>query len=68
MRASAVEGQDYQLADLIWMWDVTTQADKRIIEDNRRGVDSRFFEPGPFTPMEYYTQAFTEWYLNIMQA
>jgi Rieske 2Fe-2S family protein len=67
VRDSAVEGKDYDLQDLIWMWDVTTRADKRIIEDNRRGVDSRFFEPGPFTPMEYYTQAFTEWYLGIMK-
>ena len=68
VRDSAVEGKDYNLPDLIWMWDVTTRADKRIIEDNRRGVNSRFFEPGPFTPMEYYTQAFTEWYLDIMKA
>jgi len=66
VRESAVAGKDYDLQELIWMWDVTTRADKKIIEDNRRGVDSRFFEPGPFTPMEYYTQAFTEWYLGIM--
>jgi Rieske 2Fe-2S family protein len=65
---SAVEGRDYDKQELIYMWDVTTQADKRIIEDNRRGVNSRYFEPGPFTPMEYYTQAFTEWYLDIMRA
>ena len=68
VRDSAVEGKDYDLQELIWMWDVTTRADKRIIEDNRRGVNSRFFAPGPFTPMEYYTQAFTEWYLDVMQA
>ncbi len=68
VRESAVEGTDYDLQELIWMWDVTTRADKRIIEDNRRGLESRFFEPGPFTPMEYYTQAFTEWYLGIMKA
>jgi len=66
VRDSAVEGKDYDLQELIWMWDVTTRADKRIIEDNRRGMNSRFFEPGPFTPMEYYTQAFTEWYLEVM--
>jgi Rieske 2Fe-2S family protein len=68
VRESAVEGQDYDKQELIYMWDVTTRADKRIIEDNRRGVNSRYFEPGPFTPMEYYTQAFTEWYLDIMRA
>ena len=67
VRDTAVEGEHYDLQELIWMWDVTTRADKKIIEDNRRGVNSRYFEPGPFTPMEYYTQAFTEWYLGIMK-
>ncbi len=67
VRDSAVEGKDYIVDDLIWMWDVTTKADKRIIEDNRRGVNSRFFVPGPFTPMEKFTQRFTEWYLDIIR-
>ena len=67
VRDSAVEGQDYELDDLIWLWDVTTIADKRIIQDNQRGVNSRFFVPGPFTPMEYFTQQFTEWYLDIIR-
>jgi len=67
VRDSAVEGKDYNLDDLIWLWDVTTIADKRIIEDNRRGVNSRFYVPGPFTPMEYFTQRFTEWYLDILR-
>ena len=66
VRDSAVEGQDYKLDDLIWLWDVTTIADKRIIQNNQCGVNSRFFVPGPFTPMEAYTQRFTEWYLDII--
>ncbi|MEM7432296.1 MAG: aromatic ring-hydroxylating dioxygenase subunit alpha [Pseudomonadota bacterium] len=65
---SAVEGEDYSLEELVWLWDVTTKADKKIIEDNRRGVDSHFFEPGPFAPMEMYTEQFTEWYLNVMRS
>ena len=68
VRDSAVDGRDYSVQDLIWMWDVTTIADKKIIQDNARGVESRFYEPGPFTPMEYYTQQFTEWYLDIMRS
>ena len=67
VRDSAVAGKDYELDDLIWMWDVTTKADKEIIENNRRGVNSRFFVPGPFTPMEKFTQRFTEWYLDILR-
>lgn len=68
VRESAVEGKDYKLDDLTWMWDVTTRADKRIIQDNSRGVMSRFYEPGPYTPMEYYTRQFTEWYLDVLQS
>ena len=44
---TAVEGKDYERADLTWLWDVTTIADKEIIERNQVGVDSRFYEPGP---------------------
>jgi phenylpropionate dioxygenase-like ring-hydroxylating dioxygenase large terminal subunit len=68
VRADAEEGKDYKLDDLVWLWDVTTVADKRIIQDNSRGVESRFYEPGPFTPMEYYTEQFTKWYLKILEA
>ncbi len=63
----AVEGKDYQLADLIWLWDVTTIADKRIIERNQAGVDSRYYVPGPLSPMEAFTQDFLNWYVSAMQ-
>ena len=65
--ADAEEGKDYDLEDLTWLWDVTTMADKRIIEGNQAGVNSRFYEPGPYTKMEDLTQRFSEWYLNIMK-
>ena len=59
VNGSAVEGKDYDRADLIWLWDVTTIADKSIIERNQAGVDSRFYEPGPLSPsMEPFTQQF----------
>jgi Rieske 2Fe-2S family protein len=65
---TAVEGKDYRLADLIWLWDVTTIADKRIIERNQAGVDSRFYQPGPLSPMEAFTQEFLNWYVSAMQS
>ncbi len=52
VNGSAVEGKDYTLADLIWLWDVTTVADKTIIERNQAGVDSRFYEPGPLSAVD----------------
>jgi len=58
----------YALADLIWLWDVTTVADKTIIERNQAGVDSRFYEPGPLSQsMESFTQEFLDWYVEAMR-
>ncbi len=67
MNETAEEGKDYKLDDLIWLWDITTIADKRIIEDNQQGVNSRFYEPGPLTAMEDWEQGLIEWYLELMK-
>lgn len=64
---SAVEGRDYDRAQLTWLWDITTIADKQIIERNQAGVDSRFYEPGPLSPMEDFTRRFLQWYVATMQ-
>jgi Rieske 2Fe-2S family protein len=64
---NAVEGRDYDLTELVWLWDVTTLADKRIIERNQAGVDSRFYVPGPLSPMEVFTRDFLDWYVAAMR-
>jgi phenylpropionate dioxygenase-like ring-hydroxylating dioxygenase large terminal subunit len=61
---SAVEGEDYELERLIWLWDITTTADKLIIEQNQQGVNSRYYRPGPYGPMEPSARALVEWYLQ----
>lgn len=53
---------DYDLNRLTWLWDVTTVADKLIIEKNQEGVNSRYYEPGPLAGMEAYTQRFIDYY------
>ncbi len=63
----AEEGRDYDAARLTWLWDVTTEADKRIIEANQQGVASRFYEPGPLVEMESYTRRFHDAYLARMR-
>lgn len=63
----AEEGKDYDKARLTWLWDITTLADKRIIEDNARGVNSRFYRPGPYSQMEEFTWKFTSWYLQAIR-
>jgi phenylpropionate dioxygenase-like ring-hydroxylating dioxygenase large terminal subunit len=63
VRDDAQAGVDYDLERLTWLWKVTSAADKRIIELNQQGIYSRYYEPGPYTPMEQHTQRFVEWIL-----
>lgn len=67
VRGDAVEGRDYDRDKLTWLWDVTTIADKEIIERNQAGVDSRYYEPGPLSPMENFTGRFLAWYVAAMR-
>ncbi len=57
-------GRDYDLERLTWLWDVTSLADKRIIERNQAGVSSRAYQPGPFSLMEPGTQAYVARYVS----
>jgi len=63
---SAVQGEDYQLETLTWLWDVTTKADKTIIMNNQKGVNSRFYQPGRLSEMESFQQSFLNWYLRTL--
>ncbi len=64
VRGDARAGADYDPDRLTWLWKVTSEADKRIIEQNQLGVNSRYYEPGPYTPMEQNTRRYVEWYLR----
>lgn len=68
VRGDAEEGRDYDRDRLTWLWDVTTHADKAIIERNQQGVNSRYYVPGPLSPMENYTWKFLSWYLATMRS
>jgi Rieske 2Fe-2S family protein len=65
VRGDAVEGVDFDLERLTWLWRVTAQADQRIVEQNQRGVESRLYRPGPYAlPIEATTDRFVDWYLH----
>jgi phenylpropionate dioxygenase-like ring-hydroxylating dioxygenase large terminal subunit len=64
VRGDAREGVDYGRERLTWLWRVTSAADKRIIEDTQRGVNSRYYVPGPLAGMETSERRFLEWYLS----
>jgi len=61
---AAREGVDYNPARLAWLWDVTSLADKKIIERNQAGVKSRAYEPGPFSLMEPGARQYVERYVG----
>jgi Rieske 2Fe-2S family protein len=67
VRADAEEGKDYDVDELVWLWDITTEADKTIIVNNSKGVHSRFYKPGPFSEMEDLERGFIEWVLRELQ-
>ncbi|TDJ18637.1 MAG: aromatic ring-hydroxylating dioxygenase subunit alpha [Deltaproteobacteria bacterium] len=64
VRDDAREGKDYDRERLTWLWHVTSVADKQIIDQNQLGVNSRYYAPGPYGPMEAQTRSFVEWYLG----
>ena len=61
--ADAEAGRDYEIERLAWLWTVTSVEDKRIIERNQEGVNSRYYQPGPYSLQEQYANRFVSWYL-----
>ncbi len=67
VRGDAVEGRDYALDNLTWLWHTTTLEDEYIISRNSAGVNSRFYEPGHLQPdFEYIEIRFIKWYLDVL--
>ena len=64
----AVEGRDYDVERLTWLWNQTSVEDKRIVELNQAGVSSRFFQPGPYSLQEPFARRFVDWYLEELAA
>ncbi len=67
VNADAEEGRDYDIDRISWLWDVTTIQDGDITMDNQKGVNSRFYQPGPYSKREYGTADFVSWYLARLQ-
>jgi Rieske 2Fe-2S family protein len=67
VRGDAEEGKDYDVDELTWLWDVTTQSDKEIIVNNSKGVHSKYYQPGPFSGMEKPERVYVEWLLQELK-
>ena len=67
VRDDAIEGKDYDLEELTWLWHVTILDDEKIIINNSKGVDSHFYSPGKLSGMEDMEQSFLNWYINALK-
>jgi glycine betaine catabolism A len=59
----AVEGVDYSMDRLIYLWDQTNAQDRDLAENNQRGVNSVAYAPGPYSRYsEPSVRRFVDWY------
>lgn len=65
VQGTARAGTDFDRARLTWLWTVTTEQDKSIIEANAAGIRSSRYEPGPSSVLEQDLVGFREWYLGV---
>jgi Rieske 2Fe-2S family protein len=63
----AREGVDYKSEDLMQVWAATNDQDRILAENNQSGINSRAYQPGPYSPtIEFGVQNFIDWYTGQM--
>jgi len=55
-------------SDAVQFWDVTNRQDWDICERSQRGIESRVYQPGPYSPRESIPAAWDAAYLALMSA
>ncbi|WP_163557058.1 aromatic ring-hydroxylating dioxygenase subunit alpha [Halomonas sp. NO4] len=64
----AVEGVDYHPEQMRHVWDATNDQDRRLAEENQRGINSKAYEPGPYSATyEFGVIDFIDWYSERLQ-
>jgi Rieske 2Fe-2S family protein len=58
----------YDIADAEQFWDRTNRQDWQICERSQKGVSSRAYVPGPYSPRESIPAAWDRHYLHVMNA
>lgn len=64
VHADAVEGKDYEVENVTAFWRATGEQDWKLCEDNQAGVNSRRYQPGPYSSHESEVNLFVQWYLD----
>lgn len=63
----AVEGVDYDLKRLTEVWIATNDEDRRVVEENQKGILSPAYEPGPYSTVhEDGVIQFVDWYARLL--
>lgn len=64
----AVEGVDYDIETLTHVWNQTNAQDKKLVEENQRGINSPAYESGPYSAVyESGVIQFVAWYSQLLQ-
>jgi len=64
----AVEGVDYDPAELTRVWRATNDQDRHIVQENQIGIDAPTYTPGPFCqPQESGVEQFVDWYTTLLR-
>ena len=65
----AVEGRDYDVANLTAVWVATNDQDRALVEHSQEGIRSMAYQPGPYSPFtEGLVEKFAEWYVGRLRA
>ncbi|WP_252108101.1 MULTISPECIES: aromatic ring-hydroxylating dioxygenase subunit alpha [unclassified Halomonas] len=63
----AVEGVDYDPENMRRVWDATNDQDRKLAEENQRGINSKAYQPGPYSETyEFGVIDFVNWYADRM--
>jgi Rieske 2Fe-2S family protein len=68
VHADAVEGRDYDLANLTDVWNATNAQDAAFVAETQIGVASPAYRPGPLGANEYMVNMFHSWYEERLRA
>ena len=61
-----MEGADYDLDELTYIWNATNRQDRDLVENNQRGVESAGYRPGPYSPeAEPLVARIVDWYCEV---
>jgi glycine betaine catabolism A len=67
VHADAVEGRDYDVDSLTYVWRATNDQDRTLVARTQLGVSSPAYVPGPYSPTEGQVEAFVNWYLGRLR-